>query len=493
MKILRPRWKRVIPIVVAAVVIGTLVTLVLLSRLPAAYSMAEMGYADYGGGSVPAGGQHGTHGHTHDGISVATLTTDPNRPADVRVDLTVRQERVTLADGRTVDGYSVNGRTPGPLIEAKVGDLVEVHLTNANVADGATLHWHGVNVPNAEDGVAGVTQDAVDPGESYTYRFVANRTGSYWYHSHQQSDPQVLGGLLGPLVIQPREGIREDADVAAVVHTYGGARTINGHAGEVRQSVPPGRTVRVRVTNTDNAPVPVWVSGAAYRLVAVDGTEVNDPAEVTGKAVSVTAGGRADLAVALPADGTAVRVQLPNSSLVLGEGAAPTAGAPADYLDLLTYGTPTGPLPAAAAADRTFDYVIGRRYGLYDGRPGSWWTINGGLFPDVPMFMVEEGDRVVMRIRNDSGDVHPIHLHGHHVTVLSRNGQPSTGSPWIVDSLNVAHGESYDVAFVADNPGIWMDHCHNLKHAREGLMTHLAYAGYGTPYVVGGPRNNHPE
>ena len=70
-----------------------------------------------------------------------------------------------------------------------------------------------------------------------------------------------------------------------------------------------------------------------------------------------------------------------------------------------------------------------------------------------------------MTISNDSGDVHPMHLHGHHAVVLSRNGVPSTGSPWWVDSLNVADGDTYEIAFVADNPGIWMDHCHNLEHA----------------------------
>src|SRR5680860_1792395 len=76
--------------------------------------------------------------------------------------------------------------------------------------------------------------------------------------------------------------------------------------------------------------------------------------------------------------------------------------------------------------------------------------------------------------------VHPMHLHGHHALILSRDGKPATGSPWWVDSLNVADGETYEIAFVADNPGIWMDHCHNLRHAAEGLVAHLMYAGYNT-------------
>ena len=65
-----------------------------------------------------------------------------------------------------------------------------------------------------------------------------------------------------------------------------------------------------------------------------------------------------------------------------------------------------------------------------------------------------------------------MHLHGHHVVVLARNGVAATGSPWWVDSLNVLANETYDVAFVANNPGIWMDHCHNLKHAAQGMIAH---------------------
>ena len=83
------------------------------------------------------------------------------------------------------------------MIRAVEGQLIEVHLRNESVAAGITLHWHGVDVPNADDGVAGVTQDAVMIGQSFTYRFVADHAGTYWYHSHQTSNEQVSGGLLG--------------------------------------------------------------------------------------------------------------------------------------------------------------------------------------------------------------------------------------------------------------------------------------------------------
>jgi hypothetical protein len=79
--------------------------------------------------------------------------------------------------GRSIPGFTVNGISPGPPIVARQGQLIEVHLRNESVADGVTLHWHGVDVPNAMDGVAGVTQDAVPVGGEFTYRFVAEQAG----------------------------------------------------------------------------------------------------------------------------------------------------------------------------------------------------------------------------------------------------------------------------------------------------------------------------
>jgi FtsP/CotA-like multicopper oxidase with cupredoxin domain len=107
--------------------------------------------------------------------------------------------------------------------------------------------------------------------------------------------------------------------------------------------------------------------------------------------------------------------------------------------------------------------------------------------------VVRAGDVAVMTISNSSGDLHPMHLHGHHVLVLSRNGVAASGSPWWTDSLNVEEDETYVVAFEADNPGVWMDHCHNLPHAVDGMIVHLMYEGYTTPYVVGGSADNEPE
>ncbi|MCA1711749.1 MAG: multicopper oxidase family protein [Actinobacteria bacterium] len=449
------------------------------SRLPGTYSVMDMGYEDTGGGEP-------VMDHASTARSVSSLVADPARPADVRVELTARKQRFRLASGERVDGYTVNGTSPGPTIRAVEGQLVEVHLTNASVPDGVTLHWHGVDVPNAEDGVAGVTQDAVRQGASFTYRFVVDRAGTYWYHSHQVSHAQVQGGLLGALVVTPAKAAGPEA--LALLHVYRGRQTINGRTGDDTVPAAAGTKVRVRVLNTDNGAAGIWVSGGAYRVLAVDGYDLHEPSAVRDQTVRLTAGGRVDLEVTAPA-----RVEVGGpGSLVVGT-AVSSAPQPAQVLDLLTYGTPA-PLPFDAAhADRTFEYSIGRRPGFVNGRPGVHWSINGHLFPGVPMFVVAEGDVVRMHLDNHSGAVHPMHLHGHHAVVLARNGVKASGSPWWVDSLDVANGDDYDIAFVADNPGVWMDHCHNLPHAQQGLIAHLMYEGVTEPFRVGGKGGNSPE
>ncbi len=295
-------------------------------------------------------------------------------------------------------------------------------------------------------------------------------------------------------MVHPR-GPNDTLDALAVAHTYSGTRTINGEEGEVPVKAGPGERVRLRVVNTDNGAVQVW-SGAPYVVRAVDGFDLHRPTPVDGSSATLTAGGRLDLEVTVPEDGSAARVQIgAATAVVIGPSGsvAEAVGQPAERLDLLSYGSPQDLPFDPSRADRLFRYDIGRRPGFLDGRPGLWWTINGKMFPDIPMYVVREDDVVVMRIHNGSSEDHPMHLHGHHAVVLSRDGVAATGSPWWVDSLHVDPDETYEIAFLADNPGVWMDHCHNLPHAVEGLVAHLMYEGVGTPYRVGGEPDNQPE
>ena len=104
-----------------------------------------------------------------------------------------------------------------------------------------------------------------------------------------------------------------------------------------------------------------------------------------------------------------------------------------------------------------------------------------------------EGEVLRLHIVNDTAEYHPMHLHGHTMSVLSRNGQPVTGSPVRVDTVLVGPHETWDVVFLADNPGLWMFHCHVLLHAAFGLTMSIDYAGITTPYEMGTRSGNLPE
>ena len=460
------------------------------SLLPGTYDLMSFAEPDYGGGAEPAAGED----HHGGGASVAEIR-GPSGPPDVRFRLVAQRATLRLSSGREVQALTFNGRSPGPELRVTQGDLVEVTLGNRDVEPGVTIHWHGVDVPNAEDGVAGVTQDAVLPGGSFTYRFRVHQVGTFWYHSHESGSRQVARGLFGALVIEPaaRAG---GLDRTAVLHVFDGAATLNGKDGVHKQEVAAGTPVRLRLVNTDNNRRRFLLSGTPFRVVAIDGTDLMGPSELTRTALELAAGGRYDVAFTMPPGPVALRVADTPAVLALspdGASVAP-AEAPDRTFDALTYGTPAPtPFSARSVFQRRFRLEIGREPGFLDGRPGMQWTLNGGIYPRVPMLMVARGDLVELEIVNSSPRVHPMHLHGHHALVLSRDGQPSTGSPWWTDTLDIGRDERYVLAFRADNPGVWMEHCHNLRHAAAGLSMHVAYMGVTTPFRAGGDAQNHPE
>ena len=461
------------------------------SRLPGTYSVMDFGEVEYGSGT-----EHAHQPEPGEGVSVADLRGPSEGAPDARFTLTAQRATIELASGRPVEALTFDGRSPGPELRVRQGDLVEVTLRNEDVAEGVTIHWHGVDVPNAEDGVAGVTQDAVLPGGRYVYRFRAEQVGTFWYHTHQVSSKEVRRGLFGAFVIEPLQ--REAAlglDRTVLAHTYDGIPTLNADEGVQRLDAEPDTQVRLRLVNTDNSPQRFVLTGTPFRVLALDGTELNGPEDVRDVVVVVPGGGRADLGFAMPS--APVWLSLAETSAALAfntdETAVPVTPELPDF-DPLDYGRPAKtPFDARSAFGRRFELTISRKVGFFDGRPGRQWAINGRIFPDVPVFHVERGDLVEVTIANESDADHPMHLHGHHVLVLSRDGEPASGSPWWPDTLDVAPGEEYRVAFRADNPGIWMDHCHNLPHAAEGLTMHVAYAGVTTPFEVGGAHHNEPE
>jgi len=415
--------------------------------------------------------------------------------------LTADESALRLASGATVDAWAFDGSLPGPELRVVQGDTVEVTLLN-HLAVGTTIHWHGVDVPNAMDGVAGVTQDAVPPGGQFVYRFRVDQAGTFWYHSHQEANEQVHRGLFGALVVLPRDTVEADDDLAIVAHTWGhtdrGPRFALGSADLLdRRAIRPGATVRLRLVNTDDDLRRFALSGTPFRLAAIDGTDLNAPDEVRDLTIAVPAGAKYDLTFTMPDGPVALTVaDAPEAGLLLsvnGDGVPPTS-ASGPGLDITRYGHSA---PTAIGPDSHFDrrYVLdlSQQPGFYDGHFGLLSTVNGQTFPQSPMLMVREGDLVKLTFHNAGFMDHPMHLHGHHWLVLSRDGQVLSGSPLWLDTIDVAPGETWEVAFRADNPGIWMDHCHTLWHAAGGMMLDIGYEGVTTPFDVGDGSGNHPD
>lgn len=457
------------------------------SRLPGSYDAMDLAAPDYGGGP------HAAHGGE---TSVDDLRGAQGAP-DFSATLTAKHATVRLASGRTVEALTFDGRVPGPELRMHEGDLVEVTLLNEDIEDGVAIHWHGIDVPAAEDGVPGLTQDALAPGERFTYRFRADQVGTFWYHSHQVAEEQVRRGLYGALVILPNAPADGTLDVTGVAHTFPSGAVVLGSSDQTdRRVVRTGTPVRVRLVNSDSSARTFRIAGTPFRVVAIDGVGLSGPTPIEGRELEIGSGGRYDVSFTMPS--LPVRLEVAEAgaayAFVPPQGGREPATRSAPVFDPLGYGT-TAPTEfnVNSRFDRTFHVEIGRKLGFLDGKPGRHWSLNGKLYPEVPMYVVRKGDLIRLEIANESGSTHPMHLHGQHFLVLSRNGQAATGSPLWLDTLNMRDGERYEVGFRARNSGLWMFHCHNLPHAADGLTTHLVYEGVTTPYRAGDAAHNHPE
>ncbi|MEU5529712.1 multicopper oxidase family protein [Micromonospora chersina] len=408
--------------------------------------------------------------------------------------LTAKKATVRLASGRDIEAWTYNGEVPGPAITAIQGDLIEVRLRNDDIDGGVTLHWHGYDVPCGEDGVPGLTQMAVEPGDEFVYRFRADQVGTYWYHTHHASHIGVHKGLYGTLVVTPRHGQRADGHAAVEqleltlpVHTFDGSVVIAGSDGRTEHPAPPGTPVRLRLINTDSDPHRIVLAGTPFQVAAVDGRDLNQPGEVSDVGLRLPAGGRYDLKFRMPNTPVALVVDDDHDGGLRLHGGVPGDGRVKDTsalpeLDLLGYGAPDAAPFDTRDADRHFTLVLDRGLAMVNGRPAYGQTVNGRGHPSIPDQLVAEGDIVRFAIVNRSLETHPWHLHGHPVLILSRDETPSTGSPLWMDTFDVRPGETWEVAFQATNPGIWMNHCHNLPHAEQGMMLRLRYDGVTTPF-----------
>jgi len=229
-------------------------------------------------------------------------------------ELTTKAVQWPILDGVSVTAWTYNGTVPGPMIRVTEGDRVRVIVKN-ELDQPTTIHWHGVEVPNSMDGVPGVTQAPIQPGETFTYEFTAKPAGTFMYHSHYEGDLQVSAGLYAPFIIDPKEPSGQpDVDVTLMISEWlvrngqnfaampmGGMEpnyfTINGKSFPSTETinVKKGQLVRLRLIAIGQFIHPMHLHGMPFKIVATDGHPVPVAAQLTKDTVSVAPGERYDV------------------------------------------------------------------------------------------------------------------------------------------------------------------------------------------------------
>ncbi|GAB3144394.1 multicopper oxidase family protein [Micromonospora sonneratiae] len=452
-----------------------------------------------------------------DGEEVRTAETRRN-PGTIRdVRLTALTGPVDLG-GLTTTTWSYDGVLPGRPIRVTAGEVVRATLAN-QLPTHTTIHWHGLALRNDADGVPDLTQPPIPTSGEHVYQFTAAHPGTYWFHPH--AGLQLDRGLYAPLIVEdPREPLAYDDEWIVVLddwldgidgrdpdrefkqlragmmgnghqmggHQMGGSssRLLGGDAGDVSYphfllngrlpAAPvayrgrPGTRLRLRIINAGgDTAFRVALAGHSMQVTHTDGFPVQP---VDTDALLVGMGERYDVLVTL-ADGVFPLVALAEGKnatalglVRTGSGGTPPAsirprelnGRLVSYRDLVA--TEAVRLPDRAP-DRTIDLRLTGSMMRYD------WGFNDLSFDPGRIEPVRSGERVQINLVNTTEMWHPVHLHGH-TFALGETGPRK-------DTAVVLPRQTLPISFDADNPGLWMVHCHNIYHAEAGMMTLLGY------------------
>lgn len=220
-----------------------------------------------------------------------------------------------ITDKQTVVAWAYNGQVPGPMLRVSPGEKIRVILTN-NLPEATTIHWHGVDVPNNMDGVPGISQDPVKPGESFTYEFtVPNTPGTFWYHTHVNPDKQQALGLYGAFIIDGGTDksqwdsehtlmlgewtVRDGGNIPAMPMEgmFPNYFTINGKAWDATEHITAkvGERVLLRLVGAGSFSHPIHMHGAPFTIIAVDGHTLPPAQRMVRDTITVNPGERYDI------------------------------------------------------------------------------------------------------------------------------------------------------------------------------------------------------
>jgi FtsP/CotA-like multicopper oxidase with cupredoxin domain len=424
-----------------------------------------------------------------------------------------------------IDGWTYNGQSPGQTLHFKQGETLNVKLVN-DLSEDTSIHWHGIRTPNSMDGVPYVTQAPVKPGKNHFYSFECPDAGTYWYHPHSNSQAQVGRGLCGAIVVEEDKPIEVDRDLVWVVADWRigkdnqaaedfGRLHDNSHAGRLGNKislngkvkpnliVKPGERLRLRIINAATARIfsPKF-SGISGWIVAMDGHPI-EPRPIEANKHYLSPGNRWDLIIDVPLGAASGAEYIVSDQTYRGRGfTLATLSRKGRSIRSKLLAPPKrmreNPLSIPELSKAAIKSIVfeggamGRMNKAFlDSKEmplrelvkrGFVWSANGKIHSSLQalkdaerLLNLKRGSSYIFKLENRTAFPHPIHLHGHAFQVVARQGLKIEEPIWL-DTVLVFPKETVDIAFVADNPGDWLLHCHVLGHAAAGMMAAISVA-----------------
>lgn len=399
----------------------------------------------------------------------------------------------------------------------KKGDYFNVLLKNETTVP-ISIHWHGLILPNNQDGIPYVTQLPIPPGKSYHYYFKILQAGTFWMHSHLGFNEQRL--MTAPLILKdPNDPYRDDKEVVIMLQgfIFENPETVfyhlrhknskmqsmekNPDLNDVKFNVylanrrtlknpqiiivKPNEKIRLRLINASTA-TNFWINTGKLpaKAIATDGNSIN-PFIETHFPIAVAQ--RLDLEVTIPHLGGVFPILAQAEGTQQQTGVILTTshtGIP--FLKEISnqIASPVNNLqefkihPLHSLLPKPINLSL--KYILSGNMQNYIWKINDEIWPHITPYKIKKGDRIEMVFINNTGMAHPMHFHGHVFQITEINGVKLTNGPLRDTTLVLPH--TYQkIIFDANNPGIWMMHCHVLYHMIAGMMTTTNYKEYPTP------------
>jgi FtsP/CotA-like multicopper oxidase with cupredoxin domain len=420
-------------------------------------------------------------------------------------------------------------------IRTQVGTPFRVRVQN-NIDEPSLIHWHGLTPPWQQDGVPGISGPPIPPGGSADYDFPLRFGGTFWMHSHQGLQEQLL--MAAPLIIRDQRDRPDQQEVVVMLADFsftppeqifaelkkgGNMSSMAGSSPPARAStgtkgmgtmapgmtmdagkpdlndvtydaflandrtlgdpdvvkVEPGGRVLVRVINSSSmSAFHIDLGGLDGELIAVDGFRV---AAVVARRFPIAVAQRLDIRLTMPSTAAAHPVlallegENKQTGIILRAGNAPIARI-TDTADTTSPALTLDLESRLRAVQPLKPRKADRTHTLnLTGQMGGYrWSLNNVVWnKDVPPLPVAEGERVELIFINQTRMPHPMHLHGHEFQVVEIDGKRFPGA--VRDTVLVPPGRRVVVAFNANNPGLWALHCHLLYHLEAGMFTTLRY------------------